>query len=222
MITKISPLSKMLLLSIGFSMALLLVRVIYADSLDYSFYIWNSFLAAIPYAISTQIAVRKKLDLLTACLLILWLLYFPNAPYMITNIFHYEKRFPVPFWYDLILVIIGAWNGMILGMASLMNVEKFLSQHLKTFWVTLCEFFSLLLCSYGIFIGRFLRFNSWDVVSDPGSLLYTSAHHVLVPQNYAKLWAFTLLFAALLGLIYFTLKKLPLILAAKNKQDPGK
>ncbi len=213
---KISPLSKMLLLSIGFSMALLVVRMIYADSLDYSFYVWNSCLAAIPYAASTQIARIKKLDTIAILLLIVWLLFFPNAPYMITDIFHYEKRFPVPFWYDLILVIMGAWNGLILGMASLMNVEKFLSQHLKPGWVIVCEYFSLLLCSYGIFIGRFLRFNSWDVVSDPRTLIYSSAHHVLVPQNYLKLWVFTLLFAVLLGLIYFTLKKLPLILSAKS------
>ena len=214
MTLKISPLSKMLLLSIGFSMALLLVRVIYADSLDYSFYVWNSFLAAIPYAVSTQIASLKKLNLIAIVLLIVWLLFFPNAPYMITDVFHYEKRFPVPFWYDLILVIMGAWNGLILGMASLMNVEKFLSKYLKRGWVIVCEYLSLVLCSYGIFIGRFLRFNSWDVVSDPRSLIYSSAHHVLVPMNYLKLWAFTLLFAVLLGLIYFTLKKLPLILSS--------
>lgn len=211
---KISPLSKMLLLSVGFSMALLLVRVIYAESLDYSFYVWNTVLATIPYAVSTQIAKLKKINFIAIAMLILWLLFFPNAPYLITDIFHYEKRFPVPFWYDLILVIMGAWNGLILGMASLMNVEKFLSQQLKPGWVMVCEFFSLVLCSYGIFIGRFLRFNSWDVLSDPRSLIYTSAHHVLVPQNYAKLWAFTLLFAALLALIYFTLKKLPLILSS--------
>lgn len=214
MTLKISPLSKMLLLSIGFSMALLLVRVIYADSLDYSFYVWNSFLAAIPYAVSTQIARLKKINLIAIVLLIVWLLFFPNAPYMITDVFHYEKRFPVPFWYDLILVIMGAWNGLILGMASLMNVEKFLASQLKPGWVIVCEYVSLVLCSYGIFIGRFLRFNSWDVVSDPRSLIYSSAHHVLVPQNYLKLWAFTLLFAVLLGLIYFTLKKLPLILSS--------
>jgi len=213
---KISALSKMLLLSIGFSMALLLVRVIYAESLDYSFYVWNSFLAAIPYAVSTQLIRLKKINLVAICLLIVWLLFFPNAPYMITDVFHYEKRFPVPFWYDLILVIAGAWNGLILGMASLMNVERFLSKYLRPGWVMVCEFFSLLLCSYGIFIGRFLRFNSWDLVSDPRSLIYTSAHHVLVPQNYGKLWAFTLLFAVLLGVIYFTLKRLPLIFSVKN------
>jgi uncharacterized membrane protein len=206
----------MLLLSIGFSMSLLIVRVIYSETLIYYFYVWNTFLAAVPYALSTQLLKQKKIQTISILLLLAWLLFFPNAPYMITDIFHYRERLPIPFWYDLILVIAGAWNGLILGMASLMNVEQFLSRYLKPKWVIACEIFSLVLCSYGIFIGRFLRYNSWDVLSDPGSLIYTSAHHVLVPQNYTKLWAFTLLFAALLGVIYFTLKKLPLILTTRN------
>lgn len=214
---KISPLSKMLLLSIGFSMSLLAIRVIYSETLIYHFYLWNTVLAAVPYAVSAQLLKLKKMNAVSIILLLAWLLFFPNAPYMITDIFHYRERLPVPFWYDLILVIAAAWNGLILGMASLMNVEKFLSRYLKPKWVIVCEIFSLLLCSYGIFIGRFLRFNSWDVLSDPGSLIYSSAHHVLVPQHYAKLWAFTVLFAGLLGVIYFTLKKLPLILSVKTK-----
>ena len=216
---KISTLSKMLLVSIAFSMSLLLVRVIYADSLDYRFYVWNTFLAATPYAVSTQIEKLKKLNAAVILLLITWLLFFPNAPYIITDIFHYEQRFPVPFWYDLILVISCAWNGLILGMASLMNVEKFMSKHLKPGWVFVCECFSLILCSYGIFIGRFLRFNTWDIITDPRSLMYTSAHHVLVPQNYGKLWVFTLLFAVLLGVIYFTLKQLPHIFRVERHME---
>lgn len=212
---RISPVSKMLLLSIAFSMSLLLVRYRFAPTLDYNFYPWNIFLAAIPYVISTQLGKLTKINLVAIVLLLAWLLFFPNAPYIITDIFHYEQRLPIPYWYDLILVISAAWNGLILGIISLLNVQKFLAQHLKPFWVTICELLSLLLCSYGIFIGRFLRFNSWDIVTDPRVLVYSSAHHVLVPQNYQKLWVFTLLFAVMLGLIYFTVKKLPKLLEVK-------
>ena len=211
MIIKLSAISKMLLLSIAFSMSLLLVRFYYSSTSDYSFYGWNTFLAAIPYVISTQLLKLKKMNVLAIMLLVMWLLFFPNAPYIITDLFHYEERLPVPFWYDLVLVISSAWNGLILGIVSLMNIEKFLSRYLKPFWVTVCELASLLLCGYGVFIGRFLRFNSWDIVTDPRILVYTSAHHVLLPQHYSKLWVFTILFATLLGIIYFTLKKLPLL-----------
>lgn len=206
---KISPVSKSLLVSISFTMALLLVRFYYSNTFDYRFYGWNTFLAAIPYVASTLLLKMKKLHIGAIVLLACWLLFFPNAPYIITDLFHYEERFPVPYWYDLVLVISAAWNGLILGIVSLMNVEKFLSRYLKPFWVLVCEVISLLLCGYGVFIGRFLRFNSWDIFKDPRELVYNSAHHVLLPQHYSKLWVFTLLFSLLIGIIYFTLKKLP-------------
>lgn len=206
---KISGTSKMLLLSISFTMLLLGVRFMYAGTTDYSFYGWNTFLAAIPYLASTQLLKRKKIHIASIGLLVLWLLFFPNAPYIITDLFHYEERPLVPYWYDLVLVISGAWNGLILGLFSLMNVEIFLTRYLRPALVKLSVFISLFLCGYGVFIGRFLRFNSWDVVNDPRSIAYTAAHHVLMPQHYQKLWVFTILFSVLLGIIYFTLKKIP-------------
>ena len=205
---QISSISKMMLISITFSMTLLVVRFYYSATTDYHFYGWNTFLAAIPYLISTQLLKIKKMNVLAIALLILWLLFFPNAPYIITDLFHYEEKFPIPYWYDLVLVISSAWNGLILGIVSLLNVEKFISRFWKPFWVSVCEIASVLLCGYGVFIGRFLRFNSWDVVTDPKMLIYNSARHVLLPQQYSKLWVFTLLFAMLVGIIYFTIKKL--------------
>ena len=206
---KLSGISKMLVLSITFSMSLLLVRFFYAKTLDYSFYGWNTFLAIIPYIAGTWLLKLKRMHGLAFFLLAIWLLFFPNAPYLITDILHYEERPPVPFWYDILLVISATWNGLILGMTSLINVETFLLRYIKLFWVRAMIFFSLVLCSYGIFLGRFLRFNSWNIVTDPAYLAYTSAHHVLLPQNYPKLWVFTILFAVLLSIIFFTLKKLP-------------
>lgn len=206
---KISGTSKMLLLCIAFSMSLLLVRFVYSQTLDYRFYGWNTFLAFIPYAISAQLRKLRKMGIAAYIFLFTWLLFFPNAPYLLTDLLHYEERPPVPFWYDILLVISATWNGLILGIVSLMNIEIFLSRHIKRLWVIATIFVSLLLCSYGIFLGRFLRFNSWDIIRDPAYLAYTSAHHVLLPQRYPKLWVFTILFAVLLSIIYFTLKKLP-------------
>lgn len=206
---KISDTSKMLFAGIVFTMSLLLVRFFYSSTLDYRFYGWNTFLAVIPYVASTQILKWKKINFSALIILTVWLLFFPNAPYLITDILHYEERPPVPFWFDILLVMSATWNGLILGIVSLINIELFLAKHLKPLWVTICVFFSLLLCSYGVFIGRFLRFNSWDIVTDPAYIAYTSAHHILLPQRYPKLWVFTLLFAVLLTIIYFTLKKIP-------------
>ena len=206
---QISNTSKLLLLSVCFTMSLLLVRFFYAGTTDYRFYGWNTFLAAIPYLMSTQLIKCRRFGPAAICLLVIWLLFFPNAPYIITDLLHYEERPPIPYWYDIILVVSAAWNGLILGLASLMNVEHFLSRYLRPLWLHACMALSFLLCGYGIFMGRFLRYNSWDVVSEPRELVYMSAHHVLLPQRYPKLWVFTVLFAMLLGVIYYTLKYLP-------------
>lgn len=206
---KVSVTSKMLLLCVVFTMSLLVVRMFYSQTFDYSFYGWNTFLAAIPYLISTQLIKLRSIRFPAVIMLFIWLVFFPNAPYLITDLLHYEERPPVPFWYDILLVISATWNGLILGFTSLMNVELFLSRHIKPVWVTVSVFVSLFLCSYGVFLGRFLRLNSWDIASKPVDLAYTSAHHVLQPQRYPKLWVFTILFAVVLSLIYFTLKKLP-------------
>lgn len=206
---KISAISKMLLLSVGFTMSMLLVRFLYADNLDYRFYGWNTFLAAIPYLVSTQLLRLRSFGFLSVLMLLLWLAFFPNAPYIITDLLHYEERPPVPFWYDILLVISAAWNGLILGMASLMNVETFLRRFIKPIWATVCVFCTLFLAGYGVYLGRFIRLNSWDILTDPRMIAYTSAHHVLLPQRYSKLWVFTLLFGVFLVVIYYTLRLLP-------------
>lgn len=206
---KISGTSKMLALSIAFSMCLLLVRFLYSASDYYRFYIWNTFLAIIPYALSTQILKSKKIRAFTILLLVGWFLFLPNAPYLITDLFHYEQQNAAPYWYDLFIVIIGSWNGLILGLISLLNVEQFLARYFTPVWVKVSVFASLLLCSYGVFIGRFNRFNSWDIISAPRNLVVTSAHHILLPMHYPKVWVFTLLFTTMLTLMYYTLKKIP-------------
>lgn len=209
---RLSSLSRMLLLSVSFTMALLAFRMFRTHTLEYGFYVWNTFLAAIPYFCSNQLVHCKKINGVAILLLAGWLLFFPNAPYIITDLFHYEEKPNFPVWYDLILVTSATWNGLILGIVSLMRVEAFLSNHMKQVWVKLCVFASLFLCGYGIFMGRYLRFNSWDIVNKPKELAYSSADHILAPQHHLKLWVFTFLFAVLLSLVYFTLKKLPRLL----------
>lgn len=203
------PIERMLLLSISFTMLLLLARIVYTWELLYGFYIWNTFLAVVPVLFSRKLAGINKLNTKSLLLIAGWLVFFPNAPYIITDLFHFAEKPPVPKWFDLILVTSAAWNGLLLGIVSLMQVERFLIRHLKEVWVKLIVIVSFGLCGYGIYIGRFLRFNSWDVITNPGDLLYTSAHHILQPNEHLGTWTFTILFATMFGIVYFTLKKTP-------------
>jgi uncharacterized membrane protein len=132
-----------------------------------------------------------------------WLLFFPNAPYVVTDIFHFDHRPPVPMWYDLVLVFSAAWSGLLLGVVSLLQVESFLSQHWRKGYVRAFVLFSLGLCGFGIYLGRVLRFNSWDIVTNPQELFITMLSRFVHPLAYTGAWAFTVLFAVLFGIVYY-------------------
>lgn len=207
MLKNISSLERMLLVSISFTMLLLLTRFFYTRELTYGFYIWNTFLAVLPLLFSRSLIRLNNCNLKAIVLLACWLAFFPNAPYIITDLFHYEEKPPVPKWFDLLLVTTAAWNGLLLGIVSLMQIEQFLSRHLKEKWVKTFIGISFILCGYGVYIGRYLRFNSWDAVTAPQKLIYTFSHHILQPQEHIMLWAFTILFGTMFGIVYFTLKQ---------------
>jgi uncharacterized membrane protein len=169
------------------------------------------FLATIPLVFSRRLAREKKVNIKVGLILVGWLLFFPNAPYIVTDIFHFKSREPIPRWFDLLLVISAAWNGLILGFVSLMNIEAFLLRHFTTKRVTMFVVVSLAACSFGIYLGRFLRFNSWNVINNPYQLVSAIATRVIHPFEHVRTWGFTVLFALFITLVYFTLKQLPLL-----------
>lgn len=207
---KMTALERMLLISIAFTIILLATRIVITHKLTYVFFAWNLFLAIVPILFSRRLYKQQKLNFKSYLLLAGWLLFFPNAPYIITDIFHYVERPPVPKWYDLVLVTSAAWNGLLLGIVSLMQVEQFLQQHITKKWTNFYITTSIMLCGYGIYIGRFLRFNSWDIVTNPDDIIYTSAHYFLKPWQHVSAWGFIVLFAGMFGIVYYTLKNIQL------------
>ncbi|MDQ6812750.1 MAG: DUF1361 domain-containing protein, partial [Bacteroidota bacterium] len=158
---------KTLFLSLSFTIALLAFRFLHFNERQFAFYLWNFFLAVIPLLISRQLTRLKKLNIFAAFLLIWWLLFLPNAPYIVTDIFHFAARPPVPEWYDLLLVTAAAWNGLIIGIVSLLQVEAFLARCLSALVVNVMILVAIVSCAFGIYLGRFMRFNSWDVLTKP-------------------------------------------------------
>jgi uncharacterized membrane protein len=210
MIRKLSYEERIQVVSIGFTISLLGFRIIYSGTLSYIFFAWNLFLAIIPLLFSRQLVKHQKINARSLLLMSGWLLFLPNSPYIITDILHFRERWPVPKWYDLLLVTSAAWNGLCLGFISLMHVEQFLSRFLTKMKVQVIILTCMFLCSYGIYIGRFLRFNSWDIISAPGQLAAETTQHFFNPLAHFRVWEFTFLFSVMLTIIYFTLKNLPL------------
>lgn len=125
---KLQAAEKSLLASILFTVFLLLLRRHYTGNHAYLFYYWNLFLAAIPLWLSRCIRKQHRFSLRAALLLLVWLLFFPNTAYLVTDIFHFHERPPVPLWFDLLIVVSAAWNGLLLFIVSLLQVERWLTR----------------------------------------------------------------------------------------------
>jgi uncharacterized membrane protein len=208
-----SKAEKILCLSLGFTVLLITARIWHTHHNTYHFYFWNLFLAVIPIAFSRKLAAHKTINWTSSLLIAAWLLFFPNAPYVITDIFHFYQRPGMPLWYDLLLVFSATWNGLIAGLISLMQVDRFLALHTgKKLHAVLISIF-MFAASSGIYLGRFLRFNSWDVVTKPRSLAGFAYHYTFQPAEHLKAWAFSGICTVLLLLIYYTIKNLPSLVA---------
>lgn len=190
-----------------FSLGLSLFRFILTDSQMFLFLNWNLFLAFIPWIISTLIIVNNynnKLHLFL--LIIIWLLFFPNSPYILTDLFHLRISNAAPIWYDLVVVLSFAWTGLLFGFLSLMDIEELLNKYFGRKTIILFTISFLFLAAFGIYLGRFLRWNSWDIISNPFGLFNDILDRVVNPFNHPRTWGVTILMGALLNMMYFTLK----------------
>jgi uncharacterized membrane protein len=198
-------------LTTALCVTLVALRVRYTSKITFVFLVWNIFLAVIPYAVSTLLALyheKIKNRWLLAIPFLLWLCFFPNAPYILTDLFHLKQRSGVPYWYDLALILFFAWNGLMLGYASLLDMQNVLTRHFNPLVGWIAAIGSLVLGSFGIYLGRYLRWNSWDVLSSPKGLLHDIAVRVLDPMAHQQTYGVTLIFSAFLVLGYLLIFQL--------------
>jgi uncharacterized membrane protein len=177
-------------------------------SYSFLFLIWNLFLAWIPYWIALSIEKAARLTnsrLIIGGMLITWLLFFPNAPYILTDLLHLKSRSPIPKWYDMMVLVSFAWTGLMLGFLSLYEIQLFLQKrlHAKLAWMLTIS--AIILCAFGIYLGRFLRWNSWDAITNPTTLLQDIIASLSSPLAYSNTIKITLVFSGFLLLAYLTL-----------------
>jgi uncharacterized membrane protein len=201
---------QMLLLCIGFTFSLILFRIFYSESLVYLFFAWNLFLAVIPLVLSTFL-IKKINDKIKWLLFTGWLLFFPNALYIITDLTHLKVRDNVPFWFDIILIFSAVINGLIMAYLSLNHVESFLQSKFTVTQTNLILSGCLFLSSFGVYLGRFLRLNSWDILINPTTIVFDIMHYFIDPFHHSRTWAITILFTLFFSIFYFTIKKITLL-----------
>ena len=190
------------------SVLLVIARMAYSDSQQYRGLIWNLFLAWIPfvlayiaYALSWR---RIWLYIAIPIFAFLWLIFYPNAPYILTDL-QYLNRITTnaPLWFDIILLIWFSWTGMLLGLLSLYMMHEIVQRLFGRWpgWIFVLVVSGL--SSAGIYIGRFMRWNSWDILGNPSELAMDILGLVIDPS--LRLLAFTTLFAVFFLFVYLTL-----------------
>ena len=197
--------------SLLLSVALVAARNYVAGNHYFRFLIWNLFLAFIPYIISTWLAYytqTKKSIMVIGGATALWLLFFPNAPYILTDLFHLRPRSEIPYWYDLLLILSFAWNGLILAFVSLTEMQQVFSKLFNKVTSWLFVITTLCLSAFGIYLGRYLRWNSWDIITNPQGLAFDILDRFIHPFAHGRTWYMTLGFSAFLIVGYFTIKQL--------------
>ncbi len=203
-----------LLLAVAFlfSAALVIVRVKKTQLVTYFFLLWNLFLAVVPlvvaYLMYAWLSGRAQ-KIAFYAMAILWLIFYPNAPYIITDFIHLKARHNIPLWYDTLLIFSFAWNGFVAGLVSVryfhLTALRFMPKYLV--WLVILVVF--VLSSLGIYLGRFLRWNSWDVLSNPMPLLTDIFERVSSPEEHPRTMAMIILFSVFSFLAYLTIIHLP-------------
>ena len=190
-------------------LALSIFRYIYTDNNIFMFLNWNLFLAFVPWGLTSIMVLKPNYQKNTFTIFVLlgsWLLFFPNAPYILTDLFHIRLNSSIPIWFDLVLILSFAWTGLLFGFLSLWDIEKILNKSLKPLWVTSISTGLLFIGSFGVYIGRYLRWNSWDVVNEPVRLMVDLGDRIINPSEYRATWGMTVLMGLFLNMIYWSFR----------------
>lgn len=183
---------------------LLALRAWRAHNAGYFFLVWNLFLAAVPFA-AALLYERARGFFTQAATLVVWLLFLPNAPYIVTDFIHLRPRPPVPLWFDILLLLSAAGTGLLLGYGSVMIVQRAMERRRGALTGWLVAAVALFLSAFGIYLGRFVRFNSWEVVTDPMPLFADIAYRLMNPMQHPRTFAVTALYGVALLLGYAAL-----------------
>ncbi len=195
------------------AIALVAARLVYSHRVVFLFLIWNLFLAWIPYLAALWAAGthRRHPRRWWAIIVpgILWLIFFPNAPYIVTDFLHLSARPPVPMWYDIGLLATFAWAGLFLAVFSLRAMQSIISEWLGTFASWIFVLVTLGLSGLGVYMGRFLRWNSWDLLVQPKAVTLDILHRLAHPFSNPGTFGVSILFSAFLLMCYLTLTVIP-------------
>lgn len=209
-----TEMDRLLAISMLFSCLLVVARIMHTGRMTFITLIWNLFLAYIPYFITECLRYKpatRAHKLSFGVLFTLWLLFVPNSFYIITDLFHLADRWndrQAPMWFDLTMILSFAWNGLLLGVLSVRQMERLLLPDATLRNELFFLYPVMWLNALGVYIGRYLRYNSWDVVSNPFDLLGDIVRMIIHPLRHQYAWDMILCFSILMTLMYVMLRRI--------------
>lgn len=200
--------------ALSFSLIMLMVRMKLNKSFFYLFLVWNIFLAFIPYIITMYLNTKTNLSKLKLGFwFFIWLAFLPNAPYIVTDLIHIRIGNQTLLWLDVMVILSFALSGLLLFYLSIRDMEKLIAVKFKQIPISTLSILIMFLCGFGVYLGRFLRYNSWEIISNPQVLISDVFNIIVSPFQNSGAWLFTLGFGGFLMVGYLIFKN---IIYSKN------
>lgn len=198
-----SVLGLLSLVSVGFY----LVTSIANHSFGYWYLVWNLFLAWLPLAFVALLYRVLRYHLwsgwLGVVVTLLWLMFLPNSFYIVSDFIHLGDIGQLDVLSDAVMFLMFALSGLALGFLSLYLMHRLLLKRLGARASNIIVTLVLLLCSFAIYLGRDLRWNSWDAILHPSAMLFDISDPFINPSTHHDAFTTTLMFFVLLGTLYF-------------------
>jgi uncharacterized membrane protein len=199
-----------------------MLRSVESQSDRYWFLIWNLFLAWLPlgfaWLLVRQLKVTRWLSWQNIVLSVLWLGFLPNSFYLVSDYIHLHETGEVSLLYDIVMFTSFIFNGLVAGFMSLFLVHRELLRRFDPRKTHAVIVGILLSCSFAIYLGRSLRWNSWDVLVNPAGLLFDVSDRVVNPGAHPQSFVTTITFFLLLSSMYYVVWELVRALRADNRR----
>lgn len=202
------------------SAAFFLGGAIKGGSFYYWFLLWNLGLALVAPLAAWWLTYRLKttpwISVTNIIITLIWLVFLPNSFYIITDLIHVQEYVPIDLLYNIVLIMSCILNALIAGYLSIYLIHIELLKRIKRNHAHIIITIIFLLCGFAIYMGRYLRWSSWDIVINPAGILFDLSDSIISPQTHPELFITTITFFALLGSVYILIWQFTKLLNASK------
>ncbi len=202
---------KSILYLLGLALILNILRVFLFGNASFLYILWNIVLAFVPFLISLILLLRTNKENIVKPFFIIgfiiWFIFLPNAPYVVTDFIHLGRIHAVPVMFDIFLLFASAGVSLLMGLYSISHMEKMLLLKFSKKITNITIAIVILFTSFGVYLGRYFRFNSWDFFISHNSLMESIWKIFTESNNYANVYGYTLLFFAFIYISYVSFRE---------------